>query len=694
MGKYNMRRDNRTSNIKRYNGSKRTDRYTDDINATPAKQTRPTAESLTLSLGLMEAGLKDLPYPRNNTRAYQFKADPFAEPLIQASPYAIYNRPNKMIAAKYSGQDNLDGGSAQSYTTAIDSAFLGCADFVRTKLYTNYNGLRTYPAPTKDLRTTAYLIDEQRKVIAEALGTLLTTTFTDLGINEYVVVTDMPCGSAVPATAEEIAALGLKDTNGKDFVVPTGCNVYYETTDVVYLLTRYYQQYLQMVNDHIRWSNMYRLKQGEMIRSAYDREAPQLNYLFSNMNKSALLNALEGLAMAMKGEFFDTKHALTVMTATGTPSRASESMMSPMLEIQNITLLPNKFFMFNRTGTTGTQDIHNIVYSLDDDAYVTEDTTDSKRIDEIVEDAMDILSAEDTMEWARSVDFASATAQDALSARARANKYVYKVQAMTQSLTKFKTKFTDVRQLLENAIPSGLIYWSKGYRPAIERGTNSALDRNITLEDIFRTIFSGDNNLIYNEVTKRFRASSLWNLYTGIPGYDDKSGGSFITVCFKTLVATQDPDMSIRKLPIFFQTSPSGNAEPFCRAVTRNGVTLNIKAQSVTLAGMDTTRRLVPLNSQSSLQFRMPYCEVDTNPNGVSASALSAVRSFAVRMLVKLCGMAMTAANTNPQVDPDIIAVYTTEITDITNMMIAFSRNTSVFRGADDIATELGFAGI
>lgn len=688
-----MKRDYRKGN---YRPKPRTERYTEGENSTPKPQEKPKDEATgKLSLGLMQAGLKDLPYPHNNTRAYQFRADPFAEPLIQANPYAIYNKGNKMIAAKYGGESNLDGGSAQSYTTAVDSAFLGCADFIRTRLYTNYNGLRTRPVPVGELRTTTYLIDEQRKVIAEALGTLLTTTFTELGINNYVIVTDMPMGTAVPATDEEIAALGLRDEEGNTYVVPGGCSVYYESVDVVYALTRFYQQYLQMVNDHIRWSNMFRLKQGEMIRSAYDREAPQLNFLFSNINKTALLNALEGLAMALKGEFFDTKHALTVMTATGTPSRAAEAMTSPLLEIQNMTLLPNKFVAFKLGGSTGTTDIHYPVYNLDKDAYVTEDTTTTRRIDELVEDAMDLLSAEDTMAWARSADFADATGKNANSARARANSYTYALQAMTQSFTKFKTKFTDVRQLLENAIPSGLIYWSKGYRPAIERGTNSALDRNITLEDIFRTIFSGDDNLVYNDVTKRFRASSLWNMYTGIPGYDDKSGGSFITVCFKSLSnVTSDPDMSIRKLPIFFQTSPSGNTTPEAYAVARNGVTLTITSQVVTLSSNDTTRRLVPLSSQSQVKFRIPYATIANNPNNVSSTQLSAVRSFAVRMLVKLCGLAMTAANTNPQVDPDIIAIYTTEVTDITNMMIAFARNTSVFRGAVDIKTELGFAGI
>lgn len=669
-------------------------RYSDD--SVPPKAKQPSDEKKSkLALGLMAAGLKDLPYPKNNTRAYQFAADPFAEPLVQAMPYALYNRMNKMIAARYGGNDNLDGGSAQSYTTAIDSTFLSCPDFMRTKIVSNYNGLRTKPIASGELRTTSFLIDEQRRVIAEALGTLLTTTFTDLGINDYVVVTDMPMGDAIPATTSQIAALGLKNPDGTDYTVPTGCQVYFETTDVIFAVTRFYQQYLQMVNDHIRWSNMFRLKQGEMIRSAYDREAPQLNFLFSNMNKSALLNALEGLAMGLKGEFFDTRHAMTIMTATGTPSRESEAMLSPFIEIQNVTQLPNRFIMFNKTGSTDTTEVHYPVYDLDLDSYMTEDTTSKRRIDKIVEDAMDLLSAESTMTWARTTDFtvAIANTQIANSARARTNSYVYMIQAMTVSFTRFKTMFTDIRQLLENAIPSGLIYWAKGYKPSIVRDTNSAVDRNITLEDMFRCMFSGDNNLIYNAITKRFRASSLWSLYTGIPGYDDKSGGSFITFCFKTLNATSDADMSLRKMPLFFEV-PSTQIQPTATAVTRNGITLKITARSVQLSADANANRLTPLASQAAIEFRVPYVTI-TGENSNTERMQSAALALAKRMLMNLCGMVTDANPANPvEIDPDIIAIYTSEITDITNMMINFARNTSVFRGASDVTTELGFAGI
>lgn len=663
------------------------DNYTYDAKGQPKDETEGK-----ISLGISAKAMKDLP-----KSSYSVKADPYDSGLPTSRPYNILNGFNKKVGGNYAGDSNLDGGNVQQYANSNQSKMLNYFDFFRMKIKNNYryraaSYQRTDPTQLVDPDyMTSGLIDECRQAIAEATSVLQSTTFTQMGIYKYAIETDMAMGSA----------------KRKAFTIGEGASaqtiyLYTDLTDVIYSSLTFYQLTLQNALVLFNWHNSFRLKMGTMIRSSWNRETPTLNSLFGLFKKKSFLSLWDSIALAFPGEYVDTEWATQVNMLNSVPSRRSDSITDPVLEVQTRNVVPTTFKIWildDNGDIVGDEPLFDASVDFrkvcDKAISTSSEGSGSSKVYyctylDAIDQAMDYLSAENTMAWARGNAQSVAEADNAYF-----NAVKYCLDVVQLCLTTFKVKFNDIREVLDTVSRTGLVTWVKGFRPSVTKDTDVAqLFDNQLINDLYSMIFSGPNVLKFDISTKRWTTYSLWNMYTGIPEYDSKSGGCFLTLSAKELDATvaDDPDKVLKYLPLMFfydDSMVTATGATYIIGVSRKGKQVRVFPEVVTMNNNPILDRLVPLVSQGNLQIRVPKI------SPISAETADALntseKSTLYKTLTQMFGVAKI--DSDIALDPDILAIYQIQIEDVTNNAIAYARATSPFRGSTGYTDLLGFTG-
>lgn len=628
---------------------------------------RPT-EGHSVNDLISKKSLKDLP-----RSSYTFMADPYSAALPTSEPYPILNKFNSISGGRYAGERNLDGGNVQQYANSTLSTFLKAFDEMRLKINVNYRYLPI--APQKDSKYPGYqLIEEMRKALAESESILNSTTFTQLAINRFAVVTDLPMGSA---TKTNIAPEGK-----------TEILAYTSTTDVLYAMSIYYQLFLQNGLGVMNWHNSFRLKQGVAIRNAWNREVPSLNSFFGLMNKKAFLSLLESINLSFEGEYIDRSFMEQMNTLSLIPSRRSDSITDPVLELQVGWNHPTvfKIYYLDDNGTIKGNDplfddsqLHYTIRVDGEDQVVSYwEACDALR---------DYLSLEATQAWARE-NFVPASISHTDNARYNQIKSYFDV--LIASFSIFKPAWSDYRETLDVMSRTGTISWTKGFRPGIVKDTSVDLTWNVMVDHIYQMIFSGASKLDYDEATKRWRTFSLWNMYSGIPEYDVYSGGAFLSLSCKEFDPSTSTSEQFEYLPMVFEPYSATNTIS-CVALSRDGKQATISQYSSNIQDNLILNRLAPLASQSALSIRIPTIQFNQN-----STLTPSHFSMLYKTLTQVFGMCRVQSATNGvydiALDPDILAIYQVELNDITNEAITYARANAPFRGTTSNAGILGFA--
>lgn len=594
--------------------------------------------------------------------SYSVLADPYDAALPTSKPYPPLAPFNKTVGGVYKGLKNIDGGNVTQYANAVTSKFLKYFDFSSKDIKLNYRYIPAkYPkgfssdevtvsgtSPQEYIERGHYtgreLIDEMRRAISEAYSILKSTTFTQLDINDYYVITDMPMGSAHYT----------KDSDGN--------KIYTNPVDVFFAVLIQYQRYLQDWVNVFNYHNAFRMKMGTMVRSSWNRETPNLNSFFGLMKKKSFLSLLDSMSLAFEGEFMDTQFMEQTNLLTLIPSRRSNSITDPVLEVVPTYSQPSIFKM-------GIEDIDGTrteVFDQEVDFVINVNGTPIHN-DAAIASVTEYLSATDTMSWARN----STVGDNTDNGRFNDIKKMFDV--INQCFTRFKTQWADVRECLETLVRAGIVKWTKTFRPTITKDTDAGMFRNLLIDDIYRICGSSADKIKLDPDTKRWRLFSLWNMYDGIPEYDTYQGGAFLTFSLKEIDDSNDPDNLIDYLPIAF-IDPNQQA----RFVSRDGVDVDVDLKNTIVMDDDSVlSRLVPLASQAGLTTRVPKLAYD-------ASIDTAHRSTMYKTLTQVFGLAqvqMTSGATDVSLDPDILAVYQIEVEDITNEAITYARANGPFKG-------------
>lgn len=630
-----------------------------------------------VAIGLNIKSMRSLPYS-----SYSVQADPYDASLPASRPYNIYARFNKKVGGGYKGLRNIDGGNVQQYANSVNSKFLNCFDFMRLKTSVNYRyrptRLSEIPTPDESGRVDsdyvgAGLVDQCRQAIAEATSVLQATTFTQMGIYNYVIETDMPLGDTVMKEVTETVE-GETVTH----------NVYYQLPDVIYGTTTFYQLVLQELLNFISTHNSYRLKMGTMIRSSWNRETPTLNSLFGLFKKKSFLSIIDSLCLTLPGEYVDKEWAVQMNTLNLMPSRRSNAITDPVLELQTRHVHPTIFKMYL---INDDDEIIDTIFDLEKDFSKPIDVNTNLSFFDAIDQAQDYLSAEFTMNWARNNKYLVADSDNAYF-----NYVKRRIDIINLCMTTFKTRFNDIREVLDVVSRTGLVTWTKGFRPSITKDTDADLFDNQLINDIYAMTFGGAHEVVMDNITKRWRTFSLWNLYSGIPEYDTNSGGAFITFSAKDIVFDSDTDKTYRFLPIMFyyDSTTIGNTKvgTVIFATNRLGKQAYLKSKVITLSSDSNYiyNRLVPLNSQSNLKMRVPVIYAYDAENPLDYID----KSMLYKTMTQVFGSA--CIDNDYSLDPDVLAIYQLEMEDMTNESIAYARSTSPFRGSVSTEDVLGFS--
>lgn len=669
---------------KPYHGAKTRQDWQDN---TGYQGSKPSEKEGSPDIAFSEKALRGLP-----KSAYSLQASPYEASLAPSTKYDIIAAFNKTVGGSYKGDRNLDGGNASQYASSSNSHLLQAFDFISHKVSLNYRYIGNKVPEDSPLHYPGKaLVDEQIKAIAEATSILQATTFTAMNINKYVIRTSMPLGSV---EGEDIDGV-TKSTDRQNGITTTS-----RLDAVIYAASRFYQMFLLKMINALNWHNSFRYKQGTMIRSSWNREVPKLNALFGLFNKAAWRSFLQSICLSFEGEYIDTDFIPQMAMVNAMPSRRSDSINDPVLEIISDIELPETFQMYVENGANK----YLKIFDLDDMVYNVRDQfrqTLSQTIQQVFSNFMEKLSACDTMIWARNrVTAVVDTETVEATPTNRYDSVKSYVDAFIAAMTTFKTSFSDVREVFNVMSRTGVVTWKTGFKPDIVKDNDAKLFHNLTAEAIFQIFNSGARDVTLNNATKRWETFSLWNLYKGIPEYDTFNGGAFLTLSFKNIISGNDGDHIGDYLPVAFSAEILQSTQNRTKAVARDGVFAYITRSDGVISNDVQLKRLVPLESQKDLVLLVPaYTTADTS----TATRWTPYHdSFISKMLLQLCGFARVKASvagsesqtTTVVCDPDIVSVYQIEIADITNDAIAYARANGPFRGTQSYDGILGFFGV
>ena len=644
--------------------------YEDKTSKLGDPSSKPDKEKTELrSIGLSDKALRNLPQS-----SYSIQADPYTAVLPGSKPYPILSRMNKKVGGNYAGLKNLDGGNAAQYANSVQSKFLAYADFIKTKVVTNYRmlplNIKNQPKVSETDYAGKLLVDEMRKAISESTSILSSTTFTQMPIFNYGVITDMPMGSA---TTTSVTVNGQTE------------QVYTNLPDVIYASLIFYQVVLQAGLNFFSWHNSFRLKMGQMIRRSWNRETPILNSLFGLFKKKSFLSFLDSISLSFEGEYIDLDelHQLNMLTVV--PSCRSDALTDPVKELVLSINRPDKFKLVLLDGEGNGV----VAFDKDVDLSVTyktsATTTETGNYFDLIDAINDLLSAESTMKWARDPEITPS------ADTTRYNQVKWRVDGVQLALTKFKTKMSDIREVLDTMTRTGTINWKKGYKPTIVQDTDAEPVDNMIVNDIYRIKGSSAPKVTLDTDTKRWRTFTLWNMYDGIPEFDAYQGGAFLTLSLKQVDFSNDNDLIHQYMPIRFVASTTASDDYFY-AVSRDGVEMVVENDNLVLMSTDAVlARLAPLPSQANLEIKVPKLQAN-DTNGVAVD--TAHKSCMYKTLVQTFGLSEVTLvnNTDIAVDPDVIAIYQVELEDITNEAITYARANAPFRGTASTIDILGFS--
>lgn len=667
----------------------RSEQWQDHDTYNEAKKVEPPTREEEVHVGISRQALKNTP-----KSSYSILVDPYAAMNNPSTPYAIINPFNPTVGGRYAGDRNIDGGSVQQYANSATSGFLDCFDYgiVRARANYRYIPMNVKTQPSENPKQSSALIDEQIKSISEAVSTLQSSTYTQMNINNYAVITTMNMGTFKPDSYRKISEGNWVECASTD---PGAKPLYIAREKVLYAMSRWYQVYLQRIINLFSCHNMMRLKQGTIVRNAWNREVADLNALFGLFNKKAWITFVDSISLSLEGEFIDIDWIPQFNMMSCSPSRRSDAMTSPILEVLLDYTMPDTYVVLERStyGTTTTETVIMDAARLDGNSVLTMDGTAETNVsfDQVCQRFITYMSAYAIASWARK-------SSEHVSGTPTATQYYNAVKSLLDCIIStfsyVKTKSADLREAFDTLSRTGLITWSKGYRPRVIKSTDMLISRNLTTEAVFQLVMSGCPTATLDSATKRFRIYTLWDIYKGVPGYDFYNGGSQLTFSFKEFKGLEgDQDELIRYLPeaLFFYNPSDVHIGAF---LSRKGTEVEIQKVATVISEAPELCRLTPLKSQSEYELKMPFF--------VEGALENSEISHLTHAIEQVCGVC-ASGHVNQQnqpvadhiaLDSDILAVYDIEIEDLSNAALSYARAYAPFRGAtSNEGAVLGFFG-
>lgn len=622
---------------------------------------------LTGSKVLESKTLKGL--PRSNS-SITVKQDPYEITLPGSNPYALMGPRCSRAGGAYKGADNLDSGLTGQIVQSESSSFLHAFDTFLMQGKANYRYLPMGAEDNAGQRGYGY-VKEMLHAIDETLSLCKGTTYTVLAINNYYIKTELP----MPQGDKLVSNPDVKRSLG--------------SAEGIYALAIHYQLYLQQVASFFNCYNKFRANQGLTIRSSWNRETPILNSLYSLLNKTAVVNSWKSLAFILNGEYFDYDWMRQMNMISSLVSRESMSIVDPIQEFVVTHTVPKFKLYVNSSSETELDPIYDSA-AVEANILGSFSSMTSRNItslSQLNEHFYRELSVTNILRYVRRGGVQS-TIQEWL------NFVVDTVNAITLISGTFKPAMADFRTMLDVIGRIGVNKWRKDVVLEVFDNLDVAPNDNYTVRDLYKSLMSGSTHVRWNETTARWVTYTPWNYWTGIPEYDSKNGGSFITFSTKQIDVANTAVLgkqALRYMPIFitgYVTTGGAVAAPII-AVNRLGTEADIDVTDFFAQVNRSTARLVPIQGLTDVKLRAPYSKTTLSAVDESFLQSACLKIFNVYSHDKTINV-----NTDLAVSPDILCFIGVEIADLQSEMITYARENGPFVVNNSGQSSIGFLGL
>lgn len=636
----------------------------------PYKETNTAASGF-----LFSKTTKGLPKPGSSITV---KADPYALVLPDSDPYSLVNSPNSKVGGSYGGVTNLDGGVTNQIISSELSSFLHTFDSMLLRCRVNY---RYLPIDPEDTKRGKGFVREMEQAIDEVISIAKSTTYTQLGINQYYIKTDLP----------------IYDSDDDSFT--SNINKEYSCGDPagLYAILICYQTYLQAFAQVFNAYNKFRSNQGLMKRSSWNRETARLNSYFSLMNKNSIIGQFKSLAYVLNGEYFDQEWMKQFNMIGSLVSRKSDAMVDPIKEITCTHNIP-KFKIYTKTtvkdpSTQETSTVESVIFdSVTLDNLVANNLNPTIAGLQTFADALDYfsfkLSVNDTLFYVRNDNVYALTTE-----ASRMNALSDFVSLMINAAGLFKPAMGDLRTMLDVVQRTGSNAWVKSTTLEVFDTLTSPSLQNMTVDNIYQSLMSGADAVSWDGDSFRWKYYTIWDYYYGIPEYDAKSGGCFLTFSTKTIETPSSYPAAGDYLPVFIQSflsASDSSRSGSIYAINRLGSSYTLSVKTFDPRINPSSARLAPLTT-SNFKIRVP---------GLTESIPSVLdMSFLQSACLKAFGSFSNSTeavsqSTDLTVNPDQLCLIPIEIEDLTNEMIKYARCKGPFVVNYDSQPSIGFLGL
>lgn len=626
--------------------------------------------------------------------AIQTKVDPYASDEGSGSPYRAYNRNCRILNPVYEGNENLDGSSAMQIYNEDQSALLNYFDVVRMSLRTNYRYMSIKPRMNGSVDQTNYgLISSMFKAFIEKMEEIEASTFTDISAFSYIVTTSLPT-SPDPE----------HDKIWSPYVIKINNVIYYTEYAAVFLLMLEYQLIMQRAASVFCSVNKERAYRSHFKTMGYNREASYLAKLWGRFNSGSWLANWTTLATNLEGEWFDLDWLHQTNILAMLLSRKSNSIIDPICDLVVLGEVPTSFKCWSKVTVddNGTYVFGSVVFdsALLDIAstsgvrvvkpfgtYPISSSLTSISFDSVCQKLVDYMDPSITCAWAR-INFQKATGDfsniEVATVQEYSNTITNLLTCLDQAVSYTKACMTNLKKVIGICKRVGINQWARTSL-GIVKGTECDILYNTTVSDLMANYLTGAETVTVNDKTMRWTSYTIFNKYYGIPAYDFKTGGSFVTFSLKNIDANVGSER-LRYVPYLFgypTTSSNTNNYDFesntVTAISRYGELIAITTNgNLDPHSNNVYARLAPIGAMDGVRIRIPQnansFPTPTNERGIGSRATVSAFYHLLENLFHL-GRVRVSSAYDYILSSDIMMLTDFEISDLTNMIIAYARS-------------------
>lgn len=614
---------------------------------------QPSPKEDSVDMGFQRRAFKDI-----TQGSMSIAINPAGEVSFESDPYAVVNRTNVIVDAKYRGADNTSGSIVPSLADGSTSTFRHVTDMIGVSLDVNYAYCKFKATDNADSRVNTNMYKPYNSVLESIRG----EAYTDLPFFNWKV------------SGTNYSGDGLLD------LILT----YQATVQQVHLVAQTYIN-TRSLEKHLK-------------DMCFEGEgASKLNDMFGRIKKAAFVNQIKGIADETIYFYTDSSWWKQVNMLLSIPCRKSNSMIDPLIVIQ-----PR--YHCNDGLTVKDADNQTLFTTQDCKSLIDDCVLLNGYLDPIY-----------MMNMARSEATTSQTITTWF------NNMSDRVGAIISSLNTFVKDFKEMHTAFKRLSNIQITEWKTGLFVAIENIDAEYQPKfNKLAYDIVRSLCTGSNRIEYNTKINQWVSCSLWDLFLGIPSYDYKSGGCTLTFSSHSAYRPSGTPSTVIYPALYNPVAVSEEgivSGAIIRCLTRSNRLYWIKPEDFTFSSSTELVRLVPLTSYNSTQFKAPVIQrmcidysgssssIGDFANIGSDSNLRQVASWALFTLAKLFGYArlISGATTNPQtqvttytysdnIETDALCFIDVVIDDQTNAVKSFCRAHSPFRTVKTTLDEkLGF---